>query len=139
MINVGQRITELRKAKNYTTNKLANLSGISQSYLRDVELGKKNISVEFLSYICESLNISLSDFFAEEDINDEFTKALRIFSAILCNFLAAYENFMIFFLFFCKKVLTKRKISAIIPGVGANILAKQRAALCGKRQKSGFL
>ena len=65
--------------------------------------------------------------------NDEFTKALRIFSAILCNFLAAYENFMIFFLFFCKKVLTKRKISAIIPGVGANILAKQRAVLCGKR------
>ena len=65
--------------------------------------------------------------------NDGFTKAFRIFSVILCNFLAAYENFMIFFLFFCKKVLTKRKISAIIPGVGANILAKQRAVLCGKR------
>ncbi|MBO5153243.1 MAG: helix-turn-helix transcriptional regulator [Eubacterium sp.] len=76
MINVGQRITELRKAKNYTTNKLANLSGISQSYLRDVELGKKNISVEFLSYICESLNISLSDFFNEGDADDEFAKAV---------------------------------------------------------------
>ena len=50
-----------------TTNKLANRAGISQSYLRDVELGKKNPTVEFLSYICYGLDISLASFFAEED------------------------------------------------------------------------
>lgn len=65
-MNVGERIAYFRTQKGYTVNKLANLSGISQSYLRDVELGKKNPTVETLSYICEALNISLKSFFDDE-------------------------------------------------------------------------
>lgn len=68
-MDVGKRIVELRKQRNLTTNKLANLSGISQSYLRDVELGNKNPTIEFLSYICHGLCISLSDFFAGDQPN----------------------------------------------------------------------
>jgi transcriptional regulator with XRE-family HTH domain len=30
-----------------------------------VELGNKNITVEYLSYICEALDISLADFFSD--------------------------------------------------------------------------
>ena len=62
-MNVGERIRYFRTLKGYTTNKLANLSGISQSYLRDVELGNKNPTIETLSYVCDALNISLQDFF----------------------------------------------------------------------------
>lgn len=69
MINVGQRIKQLREAQGLTVNKLANLSGISQSHLREIELGNKNPTVETLSYFCESLNITLSDFFKESDDN----------------------------------------------------------------------
>ena len=54
-MNVGKRITFFRTAKNYSVNKLATLSGISQSYLRDIELGNKNPTIEILSYICEAL------------------------------------------------------------------------------------
>ena len=61
-MNVGERIRYFRTLKGYTTNKLANLSGISQSYLRDVELGNKNPTIETLSYVCDALNISLQDF-----------------------------------------------------------------------------
>lgn len=64
-MNVGEKICYFRTLKGYTTNKLANLSGISQSYLRDVELGNKNPTIETLSYICDALNISLQDFFNE--------------------------------------------------------------------------
>ncbi len=64
-MNVGNRITFFRSMKHYSVNKLAMMSGISQSYLRDVELGKKNPTVEILSYICDALEISLSDFFDE--------------------------------------------------------------------------
>lgn len=46
-----------------SVNKLANKAGISQSYLRSIELEEKNPTVEFLSYICEALDISLKDFF----------------------------------------------------------------------------
>lgn len=45
---------------------MANLAGISQSYLRDIEMGKKNPTVEMLSYICFALDISLQDFFTEQ-------------------------------------------------------------------------
>ena len=65
-MDFGNRIVELRKQRNMTTNKLANLSGISQSYLRDVELGNKKPTVEFLSYICHGLHITLHDFFAPD-------------------------------------------------------------------------
>ena len=40
-MNVGEKITFYREKKNITVNKLANMSGVSQSYLRDLELGKK--------------------------------------------------------------------------------------------------
>ena len=41
-MDVGKRITFFREKKGITVNKLANLSGISQSFLRDIELGKKH-------------------------------------------------------------------------------------------------
>ncbi len=66
-MDVAKRITYFRTAKNYSVNKLANLCGISQSYLRDVELGKKNPTVEIISLICNTLDLSLQDFFAENE------------------------------------------------------------------------
>lgn len=66
-MNVGKRIKELREKRNITVNRLANLAGISQSYLRDVELGNKNPTVETLSYFCDALDISLKDFFDENN------------------------------------------------------------------------
>ena len=69
-MQVGKRIRELREQKNYTLNKLANHAGVSQSYLRDVELENKNPTIAFLSLICQSLDISLKDFFNEESDND---------------------------------------------------------------------
>lgn len=62
-MDVGKRITELRKAKGLTTNRLANLSGLSQSFVRSVELGEKGITVENLGLLCDALDISLRDFF----------------------------------------------------------------------------
>lgn len=79
-MNIGKRITELREDKKITTNRLANMAGISQSYLRDIELGGKNPTVEILSYICDALNISLSDFFTEtqSDIPVQLLSAVKM-------------------------------------------------------------
>ncbi len=65
-MDVGNRIVQLRTSKGITTNKLANLAGISQSYLREIELGRKNPTIEILSYICYGLQTTLHNFFAEE-------------------------------------------------------------------------
>ena len=62
-MEVGKRIIELRTNRGLTTNKLANLCGLSQSFVRSVELGEKRITVDNLALICDALHISLRDFF----------------------------------------------------------------------------
>ena len=62
-MEVGKRIAFFRTKKGYSVNKLANLSGVSQSYLREIELGNKNPTVDFLSVLCDTLGITLKEFF----------------------------------------------------------------------------
>lgn len=66
-MDVGTRIKSLRESRGWTTNRLANQCGLSQSFLRSVELGEKGISVENLALICDTLQLSLSEFFADAD------------------------------------------------------------------------
>ena len=66
-MNVAQRLIYFREKKGITTNKLANLAGISQSHLREIELGKRSPTVETLSYFCDALGIGLGEFFGEGD------------------------------------------------------------------------
>ena len=63
-MDVASRITELRNQKNISVNKLANLSGLSQSFIRQVELGEKNITVKSLTHIVDALDLRLEDFFS---------------------------------------------------------------------------
>ena len=76
-MNVGERITALRLQKGISVNKLANLAGISQSYLRDLELGNKNPTIEYLSYICEALDITLEYFFSDGNDADELDHEIK--------------------------------------------------------------
>lgn len=62
-MEIGDLVKHFRLKQNLSVNKLADLAGISQSYLRDVELNKKNPTVATLALICEPLKISLADFF----------------------------------------------------------------------------
>lgn len=73
-MEIGKRITELRETAGWTTNRLANLCGLSQSFLRSVELGEKGISVENLQLIYNTLRISLRNFFdvpSEQDTEQD--------------------------------------------------------------------
>lgn len=79
-MDIAARIKFFREQKGYTVNKLANLAGISQSYLRSVELGQKNPTVETLSELCWALDISQRDFFDDEALsslrNDELLQQI---------------------------------------------------------------
>ena len=66
-MDVGARIKSLGESRGWTTNRLANQCGLSQSFLRSVELGEKGISVENLALICDTLQLSLSEFFTDTD------------------------------------------------------------------------
>lgn len=69
-METGLRIKALRTERDWTTNRLANMCGISQSFLRSVELGQKGISVENLALICHALGITLKQFFDEPSSSD---------------------------------------------------------------------
>ena len=57
-IEVGQRITELRKKRNYTREKLAEFADISVQFLADIEKGRKGMTVNTLRKIAATLNVS---------------------------------------------------------------------------------
>lgn len=67
-MNVGQavreRIAELCEEKHITINKLANISGITQSTLNNIMSGRNNsTTITTIQKICDGLEITVTDFF----------------------------------------------------------------------------
>lgn len=67
-MNVGQavreRIAELCEEKHITINKLANISGITQSTLNNIMGGRNNsTTISTIQKICDGLEITVTDFF----------------------------------------------------------------------------
>ena len=67
-MEIGERISYLRELKGFTVNKLANLSGLSQSFVRELERGNKQPTIESLESLCFALGISIKDFFDDPTI-----------------------------------------------------------------------
>lgn len=83
---IGERITELRTARKYTVNHLAMLSGVSQSYLREMELGHySNPSLDVLEAISGALGVSLAELFDEHkelsDTDDSLLEEIELLNA----------------------------------------------------------
>ena len=64
-VKIGERIRNLREAKNLKVTELAKKAYISQPYLSDIEKGRTMPSIDKLKTICDALEISLSEFFGE--------------------------------------------------------------------------
>lgn len=66
---VGNEIRNTRIKQGLTIEELAEMTGLSTSYLGRIELGKLNITMLTLEKIVISLNISPSKLFEFSDIN----------------------------------------------------------------------
>ena len=80
-MDIGKRIKELRVQRGYSQNRFADFACISQAHLRRVEMGVADITVGHLQLICDALNITLQDFFAVADNNDEFGDSISKLSS----------------------------------------------------------
>lgn len=60
---LGKRISQERRKKNLTTEKLAYENGISKGYLSDIENGKKLPSIKMLERIADALEVDISILF----------------------------------------------------------------------------
>ena len=92
---VGDRLLFFREQKQISTNKLANLAGISQSYVRDIEMGNKNPTIEVLFQLCKALDISLRDFFDDDNkllINDPLSTRIYRLNSVQREALLAFLN-----------------------------------------------
>lgn len=82
-MNIASKITQLREQKGYSVNRLAVLSGLSQSFVRQLELGDKKPTVESLNMICSALNITLKEFFNDDAVDRSLI--ISDISAQLCK------------------------------------------------------
>lgn len=64
-MDIANRVRQLRESKGLTKTRLAELSGVSQSFISAIEAGQKKPTVEVLGKICSGLGVSLPDFLIE--------------------------------------------------------------------------
>lgn len=66
-MNVGQKIKMIRRTKNMSQAKLSAVTGISRSYISEMEKGKyENISINVLCDLCRGLEVTPNDLISEE-------------------------------------------------------------------------
>lgn len=65
LVRYGQAVRKIRLARGISQEQLADLCGLHRTYISDIELGKRNVSLENIDRIALSLNVSLSEFFQE--------------------------------------------------------------------------
>jgi len=80
-MDILEKIDKLRIEKGWTLYKLAEESMITQSTLSNMFIRKTQPTITTLTNICNGLNISLSEFFAEESARPSIEE-----SAMLNNY-----------------------------------------------------
>ena len=65
-VNIGERLRELREARNISMRSLASRSGLSANALSMIERGKASPSVSTLYKLAEALGISITSFFGSD-------------------------------------------------------------------------
>ena len=76
---MGMILKNLRKEKKFTLKALAEQTGVSISFLSQVERGKSSVTLESLNKIADALNVSPSVFFEDNGIQEELDSRLEPF------------------------------------------------------------
>ena len=66
-MDIAERLKTVRKSKNISVYKLSQMSGVSETHIRDLERGDRNPSFDTLTRLAEPLGLTLSDLFNESD------------------------------------------------------------------------
>ncbi len=71
-IRYGKAVRDARIKKGMSQERLADLSELHRTYISDIELGKRNVSIDNIEKIADALDMKISDIFLEmEGMNDE--------------------------------------------------------------------
>ena len=67
-VDVGERLRELRRFRRATLKTIAERSGLSESFLSQVERGRSSASIASLRKIAEALGVSMADLFGPDGV-----------------------------------------------------------------------
>jgi len=79
---LGERIRELRKAKGYTQEQLAELVGVEPRHISRVEGGYSSPSIDRLAKVSEVLGVPIKDLFDFMHLNESDERLKDIDTAI---------------------------------------------------------
>ena len=65
LVIYGKVIRDIRQNKKLSQEELAERCGLHRTYISDVELGKRNVSLENIIKISKSLDVNVSKIFIE--------------------------------------------------------------------------
>ena len=65
LLAFGQTIRKIRLSKAISQEKFADMCNLHRTYVSDVELGKRNVSLENIDRMASALGVSLSGLCAE--------------------------------------------------------------------------
>jgi len=66
-MDIAEILKTTRKSKNISVYKLSQLSGVSETHIRDLERGVRNPSFDTLRRLAEPMEISLSELFNDSE------------------------------------------------------------------------
>ncbi len=85
-MDIAERLKKARIANNMTVYKLSQISGISETHIRDLERGDRNPSFDTLSRLAKPLRLSMSELFNESEevsyLNDNERELLSCFRSL---------------------------------------------------------
>ena len=85
-MDIAERLKKARIANNMIVYKLSQISGISETHIRDLERGDRNPSFDTLSRLAKPLRLSMSELFNESEevsyLNDNERELLSCFRSL---------------------------------------------------------
>lgn len=70
LVNFGQTIRKIRLFKGISQEKFADMCDLHRTYISDVELGKRNVSLENIEKMSLALELRMSQLFEEVEKNE---------------------------------------------------------------------
>ena len=66
-MDISKRLKNLRTAKKVSVYRLSQLSGVSETHIRDLERGDRNPSIDTISKLATAMGLSLPELLNETD------------------------------------------------------------------------
>ena len=66
-MDIAKKLKDIRKSKDISVYKLSQMSGVSETHIRDLERGDRNPSIDTIAKITAAMGLSLPELLNEDD------------------------------------------------------------------------